>query len=810
VRAAEMLADALVVATVIGAPLLLFALAIARRPGGRAGPLSHDLVAVMLVAQVALLAAAPAAFPRAVSSIAHEVSGDIGPAIDDGRAHEYYTAGAAGKFPDLRPPLPPHGSSPDPVSVSVLTMLLLIWLGGVLREGVRLGRRYAAARRLVREAAPLADPVVMARLGSIARALGLARRPAIASHAAMAVPAVTGVVRPTVLVPAGFAGEEPETIELALWHELAHVRRRDILISLVSEIVVVLFWFNPLVRRAAARLRALQELAADRQVLRGGARASAYAAFLLQAMRSGARPSLSGLHAIVEGASIDARLRAVLDPLASRAAAPRAASFLLVVGVTLLLAAIIRAPSLLGAPRPTSQDVQAVPLRRSLLTQERLDSLVRGVIINTMADRYVAGAAVTVVHEGRLVYRAGYGRREVYHDVPVDAERTIWRIGSVTKVLTGIAVLQLVDRGLVELDADVNRYLRDVEVPATFEEPVRVRHLLTHTSGFDQIGLGRHAAGPAAVQSPGEFLRGNLVRIRPPGQMTTYDTYAITLAGHLVEQVSGLGYEEYLRRHLFAPLEMGRSGITLAAGQAGDAAVGYGFAGSWEAEPWEYMNTAPASTVNASLPDMANLMVMLLEGGRFKGRQVLSERSARAMLSRQFTNHPDHQGFSFTLFEDLSYGVPAFSHGGSMAGFGVFLYLVPEHRLGIFVASNQESGAVANAVLRTLTDSLFPGHPPARAQRPRVALESGAGRFAGRYANSMYHHGDPTRGWKMQPIELTVDGRGRLTFDGAPAFPVGALTFQREDGVLLTFRENAAGAITHFFVNQTVYERVPR
>jgi CubicO group peptidase (beta-lactamase class C family) len=808
-----MLADALVVATVIGAPLLLFALATARRPGGWAGPLSHDLVAVMLVAQVALLAAAPAAFPRVVSSIAQEVSGDIGPAIDDGRAHEYYTAGAAGKFPDLRPPLPPHGSSPDPVSVSVLTMLLLIWLGGVLREGVRLGRRYAAARRLVREAAPLADPVVMARLDSIARALGLARRPAIAYHPALAVPAVTGVVRPTVLVPAGFAGEEPETIELALWHELAHVRRRDILVSLVSEIVVVLFWFNPLVRRGAARLRALQELAADRQVLRGGARASTYAAFLLRAVRSvanGARPSLSGLHAIVEGASIDARLRAVLDPLASRAAAPRAASVLLVGGVTLLLAAIIRAPSLLGAPRPTSQDVQAMPLRQSLLTQERLDSLVRRVIINTMADRYVAGAAVTVVHEGRLVYCAGYGRREVYHEVPVDAERTIWRIGSVTKVLTGIAVLQLVDRGLVDLDADVNSYLRDVRVPTTFAEPVRVRHLLTHTAGFDQIGLGRHAAGPAAVQSLGEFLRGNLVRIRPPGLMTTYDTYAITLAGHLVEQVTGLGYEEYLRRHLFTPLEMGRSGITLPASQAVDAAIGYGFAGSWEAAPWEYMNTAPASTVNASVSDMANLMVMLLEGGRFKSRQVLSERSAKTMLSRQFTNHPEHQGFSFTLFEDRSYGVPAFSHGGSMEGFGVFLYLVPEHRLGIFVASNQESGAVANAVLRTLTDSLFPGHPPARAQRPRVALESGAGRFAGRYANSMYHHGDPTRGWKMQPIELTVDGQGRLIFDGAPAFPVGALTFQREDGVLLTFRENAAGAITHFFVNQTVYERVPR
>jgi CubicO group peptidase (beta-lactamase class C family) len=158
-----------------------------------------------------------------------------------------------------------------------------------------------------------------------------------------------------------------------------------------------------------------------------------------------------------------------------------------------------------------------VEFNRSILNESSLDSLLRPLFINKLTDRYIAGAAIGVVYEGRLVYSKGFGDREVFSEDPVDASRTIFRIGSITKVLTGIAVMQLVDRGLVDLDADVNQYLTDVQVPDTFEEPVRVRHLLTHTAGFDQIGLDRHADGPEDVEPLGEWLSGKLIRIRPPG-----------------------------------------------------------------------------------------------------------------------------------------------------------------------------------------------------------------------------------------------------------------------------------------------------
>ncbi|HSM35869.1 MAG TPA: serine hydrolase, partial [Longimicrobiales bacterium] len=215
----------------------------------------------------------------------------------------------------------------------------------------------------------------------------------------------------------------------------------------------------------------------------------------------------------------------------------------------------------------------------------------------------------------------------------------------------------------------------------------------------------------------------------------------------------------------------------------------------------------PASTANASAPDMANLAIMLLNEGSFRGRQILDERSARAMLTTQFTNHPDQPGYAFTLWEDRAYGVPAFSHGGSMTGYATFLYLVPDHDLGIFVAYNQESGSLADRVVGTVVDALFPGRPPPAPRRP-LADGVDPSRFEGTYANSGYHHADPQTGWRRQPFEIRGDGEGGLEFQGASARPVGPLAFQRDDGLLLTFLVDDTGAISHLVVNQTVYEKL--
>lgn len=450
------------------------------------------------------------------------------------------------------------------------------------------------------------------------------------------------------------------------------------------------------------------------------------------------------------------------------------------------------------------------PVGTAAWTRESVHEALNPVFVNRMAEFYVAGAAIAVVHGGRTVYVRGWGSAEVFEPRPVIPERTIFRIGSVSKVVTGVAVLQLVDRGLLDLDADVNRYLTALQVPDTFPEPVRVRDLLTHTAGFDQLGYGRHATSREEVQPLAAFLAGNLVRLRPPGVLATYDTYGITLAGYLVEVVSGQPFEEYLQEHVFGPLEMRRTSITVPASRSADAAVGYEFRGEWFPQEWEFMNTDPASSVNSTVTDMANFAAMLLAGGEFRGHRILSEASARAMLRRQFGNDPRIPGFGFTFWEDRTFGVEAFSHGGSMTGYGCLLYLVPQHDVGVFVAYNQESDRLGNAAIEALVRSFLPGARSGAEVLPTLQGPVDVSPFAGTYAESTYNHTRPELGgWRKRPFVIIAGGDGNLHLGDQTLRPVDRLVFQGEDGPLLVFREDTDGRVTHLLVRQKVYERLP-
>lgn len=506
-------------------------------------------------------------------------------------------------------------------------------------------------------------------------------------------------------------------------------------------------------------------------------------------------PAVAGLHSLHRSSAARCVRRA---PLRIRA----------IIASAITMAAL--PPGALGAMSPLQQDVRAPSAApdQALLNASAIDSILRPLVIDRLADSYVAGAAIVVVSGDRIVYKSGFGRREVLYEDPVRVDRTVWRLGSITKVLTGVATMQLVDRGLLRLDADVNQFLAEAKVPETFPRPVTLHHLLTHTAGFDQLGLNRHVRSREEVRPLGPFLAENLVRLRQPGELATYDTYGITLAGHLVERLSGMGYEEYLRRNIFEPLEMARAGITVPSVLAPDVAVGYEFAGHWEAMPWEYMNTDPASTANATAPEMGNFLIMLLNGGRYKGRQVLSDGAVRQMLTRQFSNDAEQPGYGYTFWEDRSFGIPAFSHGGSMTGYGALLSVIPEHRIGVFVAYNQESSRLGTAVVSALVTSLFPGSAASPVLRAAYTANADISRFAGVYANAMHNHQNPDVGWRRRPFDVTVNETGQIIFQNQRATRIGPLAFQRPDGVLVTFRENPGKKITHMFMNQDAFERI--
>ena len=200
-----------------------------------------------------------------------------------------------------------------------------------------------------------------------------------------------------------------------------------------------------------------------------------------------------------------------------------------------------------------------------------LVGLVDSTMAKGMAREGIPGAALILVQGGRVVLAKGYGQADVAAGRAWSAERTVFPIASITKLFTATAVMQLADRGLIDLHADVNRYLKSVRVPATYPEPVTTAHLLSHTAGFDELP-GRRVRRASELMPLHRFLARRLIRIHPPGEMTSYSSYGMALAGLLVEDVSGMSYSDYLRQHLFQPLAMTRSSV--ARGEASGPELG--------------------------------------------------------------------------------------------------------------------------------------------------------------------------------------------------------------------------------------------
>jgi len=215
-----------------------------------------------------------------------------------------------------------------------------------------------------------------------------------------------------------------------------------------------------------------------------------------------------------------------------------------------------------------ASDAAAKPLpAHGPTTVEEMEAFVDGFMSSQMKAGPVAGAAVIVVKDGQVFFQKGYGYEDFDKRVPVDPAQTLFRPGSVSKLFTWTSIMQLVEQGKLDLDADVNTYLKDFQVKSTWPQPVKLRNIMTHTGGFEDGGVGYLFAGKAEDLLPlGEWVaKHEPARVRPPttdfndGTGASYSNWATALAGHIVETVSGQSFDDYVAQHIFQPLGMERS-----------------------------------------------------------------------------------------------------------------------------------------------------------------------------------------------------------------------------------------------------------
>lgn len=455
----------------------------------------------------------------------------------------------------------------------------------------------------------------------------------------------------------------------------------------------------------------------------------------------------------------------------------------------------------------------------TLADAKELEAFLDPIFKVQMEKLHIPGAAIAVVKDGKLLFAKGYGYADLEKKNPVIADQTIFRIGSITKTFTATALVQLAERRKINLNDDVNKYLKAFRIADTFAQPVTFANLLTHTAGFDEINVGRKTNNADQVVPLGEFLKTRLIRRKPPGQLFSYSTYGISLAGFLVETIARVPFKDYLNQNIFQPLEMNRTSIGAAPPNLqADFATGYSYvAGQYRPLGFEYFNTYPASDINSTVTDMAHYMLAHLEDGRYGKQRILGAAIARDMHARHFANDPRLIGFTYGFFESRRNNVRAIYHGGSMDGFSALMYLLPEQRIGIFIAANRETSGLQDRVKDEFLDHYFPVKDTSDKTQPGSQLAERLERFAGRYRNDVYCHScaEGNRGYVPSAFEIKVNDDGTISFWGARWRQVEPLVFRLVGGqldtgeVIVVFRENQKGEI-EFMLNGTVaHEKLP-
>ena len=448
-----------------------------------------------------------------------------------------------------------------------------------------------------------------------------------------------------------------------------------------------------------------------------------------------------------------------------------------------------------------------------------LESFLDPILTSYFYKAHIPGAIFLLVKDGKIFFSKGYGYANLEKHIPAGSD-TVWRVVSLSKSVTAISVFQLVERGQLNLDEDVNQYLKGFKLPATFPQPVTVRELLNHTAGFDSDVDNFNTQTESATEpvSLDQFLQAHPpARILPPGKEFLYSNAAYDVAGALVEAISGETFANEVDSKLFQPLGMDHSSFQQPPPASAYLAQGYKrLRGKIQPIAFPLYLDPPSRALTTSASDMGRLMLTLLNGGELGTSQVLSPESLRTILSTSYTYGPDMAGSAYG-FESIPWGgLKIFSKSGSGIGASSHLVLIPGANLGYFLAYNVEDDRTFRSVLL----DRFLEHYFGRAMKTVQRNKMGSGSFeglTGTYRSTSYSHTTAAKwlriSWTDQPrialhdgILMVQNGFHRTEKELIPVAPqVFATVGTNSDYV---FVEGSNGQSVRLINNLFVYEKV--
>ena len=433
-------------------------------------------------------------------------------------------------------------------------------------------------------------------------------------------------------------------------------------------------------------------------------------------------------------------------------------------------------------PAPVAAPSQAAPIPPA-----QLEAFVDGVVRTSMADQHVAGVAVAVVQNGQVLLKKGYGFSSMDPATPVDPDTTLFRLASISKTFTWIALMKESEAGHIRLTAPVNLYLPEpVQAPEKlhfwshdYKRQVLVRDLMSHTPGFEDRALGQlFEKDPKRVRPLAEYLRQERPRrVRDAGQFPVYSNYGAALAGEAVAYVNGHPYQDIVEGEIIHPLGLAHTTFRepyparadlpapMPANLAAEVSTGYRWAGgSFRPQTFEYATQiAPAGSLSSTAGDMARYMEMILAGGQLDGATIYGADTANGFRTTLQSAAPGVNGFDNGFMEfSLPGGYRGQGHNGDTLWFHSSLVTVPALGLGIFVTTNTDTGDHLAGELPKRIVGQFYGPAAGAPSHGVAALVDDRSIYEGAYLNDRRAY----TGLEKFVLMLVSEAKVKVTKDG--------------------------------------------
>lgn len=307
---------------------------------------------------------------------------------------------------------------------------------------------------------------------------------------------------------------------------------------------------------------------------------------------------------------------------------------------------------------------------------------------DNMKKYNVPGATVAVIKDGEEIFKKGYGVSNLEKNIDVNADSTSFPIASISKLFTAIAIMQLYENNKLDIYEDVTKYISPYKIENKYNKKVTCANLLTHSSGIDEESeINVSTQDAEKIKSQEYYFDTHPIKVvKEPDTICRYNNFGYNILGYIVERVSGISYEEYIKENILKPLNMNNTSVRI---KDKNTSCGYEYSNnSFNEIPLAYQYTSGSSGIITTASDMEKFMLAIFNNGKLNNTSILNEETMKEMKKMQFSNSEIMPGMGFGFIRSNRNGKKIIKHEGGIPGFTSTMFLIEDENIGIFVSTN--------------------------------------------------------------------------------------------------------------------------